>query len=119
MILKVTVLAGLVVASVATTAFAQQTQTYSYDVHGRLTSTTRTTGASNQSTTYTLDKANNRTSRAVSTASTMLASDPLASTPDTSHSFDAQRSNSEAHDKDFLPEAVPVPSANEERGDEL
>lgn len=53
-------------ALVAPAAWAQQTQTFAYDVHGRLTGVTRTTGASSQTTTYGLDNADNRTSRVVS-----------------------------------------------------
>ncbi len=119
MIYRVVLLGGAIMAVLTTTAFAQQTQTYSYDVHGRLTSATRTTGASNQTTIYALDKANNRTSRAVSTASSVLVNEPLASAPETSDSFDPQRSDSEAQDKDVLAEVVPVSSVNDERGDEL
>lgn len=46
-------------------ASAQQVQTFTYDVHGRLTATTRTTDGSSQTTSYALDKADNRTTRSV------------------------------------------------------
>jgi YD repeat-containing protein len=52
----------------ASTAQAQQTQTYSYDVHGRLITVARTTGSSSQTTTYSLDSADNRTGRTTSVA---------------------------------------------------
>ena len=47
---------------------AQQTQTYAYDVHGRLIATNREVGADVRSTSYGLDKADNRTSRAIEAA---------------------------------------------------
>lgn len=59
-----TVLFGAAAATcIAGAASAQETQTYAYDVHGRLTAVTRTTGATARTTTYTLDNADNRTSR--------------------------------------------------------
>lgn len=64
----------------ATSASAQQTQTYAYDVHGRLTGVTRTTGSSSQTTSYVLDKADNRTSRAVSAPTSGLMSSPPEAT---------------------------------------
>lgn len=69
-------LGAAVLAAAATSASAQQTQTYAYDVHGRLTGVTRTTGSTNQTTTYVLDKADNRTSRAVSAPASGLMSSP-------------------------------------------
>lgn len=42
---------------------AQETQTYAYDVHGRLVSVSRATGALGSVTTYALDNADNRTAR--------------------------------------------------------
>lgn len=65
-----------VLAAAATSASAQQTQTYAYDVHGRLTGVTRTTSSTSQTTTYVLDKADNRTSRAVSALTSGLMSSP-------------------------------------------
>ncbi len=50
-------------------AQAQHIETYAYDVHGRLIDVTRMTGGSSQVTAYVLDKADNRTSRTVSTPS--------------------------------------------------
>jgi len=66
MIGRTALVGAAVLAVTATSASAQQTQTYAYDVHGRLTGVTRTTGSTSQTTTYVLDKADNRTSRAVS-----------------------------------------------------
>ena len=59
----------------ASAASAQETQTYAYDVHGRLTAVTRTTASTTRTTTYTLDKADNRTSRLLGapTASAAMA----------------------------------------------
>lgn len=51
---------------IATASHAQQVQTLSYDVHGRLVGVDRTTGAVTQTTTYGLDNADNRTSKVVS-----------------------------------------------------
>jgi YD repeat-containing protein len=62
--------------AVPSTASAQQVQTFTYDVHGRLTATTRTTDSSSQTTTYALDKADNRTTRSVGAVTTgLLAAD--------------------------------------------
>ena len=69
-----------VLAVIATSASAQQTQTYAYDVHGRLTGVTRMTGSSSQTTTYVLDKADNRTSRAVSAPTSGLMRSPQEAT---------------------------------------
>lgn len=62
----------------SSTAAAQETQTYSYDVHGRLTDVQRTSGSSTRTTTYALDNADNRTQRATSLAAgrAMLDSAP-------------------------------------------
>lgn len=57
------VVSGLLVTGVAGAAVCQQSQTFTYDVHGRLTAVTRTTGSTTQTTTYGLDAADNRTSR--------------------------------------------------------
>ena len=73
-------LGAAVLAVTATSASAQQTQTYAYDVHGRLTGVTRTTGSSSQTTSYVLDKADNRTSRAVAAPSSGLMSAPPETT---------------------------------------
>jgi len=48
---------------VTTSASAQQTQTYAYDVHGRLMDVTRSGGGGTQTTSYVLDKADNRANR--------------------------------------------------------
>lgn len=59
-----------IVCLAATAASAQQIQTFTYDVHGRLTETTRSSGGTSQTTSYGLDKVDNRTSRTVSAPST-------------------------------------------------
>lgn len=59
---------------------AQQTETYAYDVHGRLTGVTRATGSTSQITTYVLDKVDNRTSRAVAAPTSGLMSAPPEAT---------------------------------------
>lgn len=76
MIGRIALVGAAVLAAAATSASAQQTQTYAYDVHGRLTGVTRTTGSASQTTTYVLDKADNRTSRAVSAPASGLMSSP-------------------------------------------
>lgn len=53
--------AGLMV--VATGAAGQQTQTYTYDVHGRLEASTQAPASGGSRTLYSLDKADNRDSR--------------------------------------------------------
>lgn len=50
-------------------ALAQETQTFTYDVHGRLTTVVRTSGATTRTTTYALDNADNRSQRATTVAS--------------------------------------------------
>lgn len=42
---------------------AQETQTYTYDVHGRLLAVARNQGAAGRTTSYTLDDADNRVGR--------------------------------------------------------
>lgn len=76
------VCAGLIVLT-AGAASAQQTQTYTYDVHGRLTDSARTTGSSSQTTSYVLDKADNRVSRSTSapTAGRVAALSPGETIP--------------------------------------
>jgi len=71
---RIALMGAAVLAAAATSASAQQTQTYAYDVHGRLTGVTRTTGSTSQTTTYVLDKADNRTSRATGAATIAAAS---------------------------------------------
>ena len=60
--------AGVLSALTAGASAAQQTQTYAYDVHGRLVATSREGSSNAQSTTYGLDKADNRTSRVIEAA---------------------------------------------------
>lgn len=55
----------LTTALAATHASAQETQTYTYDIHGRLTRVDRTTGSTTVATVYGIDDANNRTSRTI------------------------------------------------------
>ncbi|HEY0625545.1 MAG TPA: hypothetical protein VGD10_02310 [Allosphingosinicella sp.] len=56
--------AATAVASCAAPAFAAETITYSYDVHGRLVKVERQgTVNSGKVTTYTIDKADNRASK--------------------------------------------------------
>lgn len=67
-----------IVLVLATPALAAaETQTYRYDVHGRLVAVTRATTAATRTTTYGLDDANNRTVRTTATGS--LAAGELAS----------------------------------------
>ena len=71
-------LCALALAS-AGPAFAQETQAYTYDVHGRLTKVVRTQGATTRTTNYAIDDANNRTSRAItSTTSGSALAEPGA-----------------------------------------
>jgi len=48
----------------ASAAMAQETQTYTYDVHGRLTRVARAVGTTTRTTNYALDNADGRTQRA-------------------------------------------------------
>jgi len=63
---------SLMMLGFANAAFAQETQAYTYDVHGRLITVVRTSGATSQTTTYVLDKADNRTTRSVGAVTTGL-----------------------------------------------
>lgn len=79
MIDRIALLGAVILAAAATSASAQQTQTYAYDVHGRLAGVIRTTSSTSQTTTYVLDKVDNRTSRIVSapnSAQAVLPSEP-------------------------------------------
>lgn len=58
----------------ATAVQAQELQTFTYDVHGRLVAVTRTAGAASQTTSYVLDNADNRTSRVTTATSARPAS---------------------------------------------
>lgn len=60
--------------AIAGAAAAQETATYTYDVHGRLVSASRTTGAS---TAYAYDDANNRTSKVTTGALALLQESAL------------------------------------------
>ena len=73
--------AAVLAPSAAAVAHAQETQTYSYDVHGRLTSVARTMGGTTRTTVYVLDDADNRTSRATTVASSLAAPSESAPAP--------------------------------------
>lgn len=66
---------------VASTAQAQQVQTYDYDVHGRLVSVSSTTAGATQTTTYSLDGADNR-SKVVATSGTTSSLSIATAVPD-------------------------------------
>lgn len=80
--MKRTILAAgaAVLASVAA-AHAQETQTYSYDVHGRLTSVARTVGGTTRTTAYVLDDADNRTTRTTTVAAGLAEPSEAAPVP--------------------------------------
>ncbi|MFY0398054.1 MULTISPECIES: hypothetical protein [Brevundimonas] len=102
-------------AVTATSASAQQTQTYAYDVHGRLTGVTRTTGSTGQATTYVLDKADNRTSRAVAAPTSGLMSLPQETEQSQAPAeVQAVPKGDQGEDGDL--EAVRDASPNSERG---
>jgi len=79
--------AGVLSALTAGASAAQQTQTYAYDVHGRLIATSRENDVDVRSTTYGFDKADNRTSRAIEaapaarSAATVQARSEVAASP--------------------------------------
>lgn len=106
-------LGAAVLAAAATSASAQQTQTYAYDVHGRLTGVTRTTGSASQTTTYVLDKADNRTSRAVSAPASGLMSSPQE-TEQSQASAEAQAAPQVGQGEDGEFEIAPGASPNSE-----
>lgn len=83
-------------ATIVAPAAAQQTQTYVYDVHGRLTATTRATGSNNQTTIYVLDKADNRASRTTGAVASG------ATTPQAAH-VDGERQTSSPDSDDAKP----------------
>jgi YD repeat-containing protein len=64
----------LMLGVAGTTAIAQETTTYSYDVHGRLITAERSTGAD---TAYAYDDGNSRTSK-VTTGGSLLMTEPDA-----------------------------------------
>lgn len=66
-----------VVVVLATSVQAQQTQTYFYDVHGRLTATTRAPANGGYRTLYGLDATDNRSARNAEPASARTAGDML------------------------------------------
>ena len=72
-------IAAAVVAALATVpaAHAQQTETYFYDVHGRLTAVTKNGGTSGGTSFYQLDSGDNRTSREVLTFAAPATGDRL------------------------------------------
>ncbi|WP_428153826.1 hypothetical protein [Brevundimonas sp.] len=76
--MRLSVCLGVVaVATVAASgAAAQETQTYGYDVHGRLIEVGRSTGGANQSTAYQFDGADNRVQRNTTSASARSALQP-------------------------------------------
>jgi YD repeat-containing protein len=61
---------SVVLGMVAAVAVAQETTTYTYDVHGRLVGASRTTGPN---TTYAYDGGDSRTSRVTTGASSLMA----------------------------------------------
>lgn len=71
--LKSAVGAAVLLAAVAGSAAAQETQTYAYDVHGRLVSVARTTATSGNTTTYVLDNADNRSARTTTASESLVA----------------------------------------------
>jgi len=99
-------LGAAVLAATAASASAQQTQTYAYDVHGRLTGVTRTTGSANQTTTYVLDKADNRTSRATGASTTTFTN------PAHAQSVDPREASAELEVEAPAPPETGTPSAS-------
>ena len=67
------------VSSLAVMVVAAETQTYRYDVHGRLIAVTRASTAATRATTYGLDDANNRIGRTTATGSVLTATGETAS----------------------------------------
>lgn len=116
---RAALLGGAITALATTSAFAQQTQTFSYDVHGRMMNVSRTTGSTSQVTIYALDKAHNRTTRTVGTASSMSVSEGLSSSVESSDSYEQKFMISTNKDKDALPESVVASYADAQGGDML
>lgn len=71
--MKIAVVVGFVSSLFASVALAQQTQTYTYDVHGRLMTVSRDSGSNVQVTSYGIDNADNRASRVVTSPATARA----------------------------------------------
>ena len=115
MIGRIALVGAAVLVVTATNASAQQTQTYAYDVHGRLTGVTRTTGSTSQTTTYVLDKADNRTSRAVSAPASGLMSSPQ-DTEQSQARAEAQEASKGGQGEDGEIEIAPGASPNSESG---
>ena len=94
-------LCGLIAVPCA--ASAQEVQTYSYDVHGRLTAVTRVKAGATQTTTYGLDDVDNRTVRDVSAPVSGFSSvEPMTS---------SQTAYSNVRGTDLVIEADPNPPA--------
>lgn len=64
---------GAIVLIAPGASLAQVTQTYNYDANGRLTGVVTTAGASTHTSAYAYDRANNRTSRSQTGATTWAA----------------------------------------------
>lgn len=103
-------LVGALMAA-ATSAQAQETETYNYSVQGRLTNVFRATGSTSQTTTYVLDKANNRTSRVVNAPASGLMSAPSEQAQNSYHAVIQAVPVSETV-KSEQQEVVPPPSSN-------
>lgn len=100
---SISVAALVALATCASEAFAQETQSYTYDVHGRLTAVTRTTASTAQTTTYGLDDADNRTSRSVAASS--ISASTQAPSADPAQEAEATR--------DANPQEAPSPDPSE------
>lgn len=96
-----------VLAATAASASAQQTQTYAYDVHGRLTGVTRTTGSASQTTTYVLDKADNRTSRATGASTTAFTNPAQVQSVDLRETSAELEAEAPAHPETGTPSTSP------------
>jgi len=84
---------SVVLSMAASVAVAQQTTTYTYDVHGRLVGASRTAGPT---TTYTYDGGDSRTSKVTTGASFLMA---------------APEPTQEAEAAEASPDADPEPAA--------
>lgn len=103
--------AGASAAAMFSAAQAQEAQTYSYDVHGRLTAVTRSTGATSRTTTYTLDNADNRTQRNTAVTSSARPQSTDATQvldPSSAHS----PSSESAEDVITSPQNIAAPAAS-------
>lgn len=114
MLYRAAILGGFILATLVTSPRAQQVQSYSYDVHGRLVGVHSSTGAPSQKTTYDLDNANNRNSRVVSDHSSMGLGASFVSQTNTNDQVELNTTYSQAQNNNEKPKDLVAPAAEQQ-----